>query len=137
MLNQMYSERSLKIAFADLEKLSSIIPKNTSDYRIIENFKKAGYREEYDFYYRLLSSFTHNNLIGLVDRHVIYEDDQLTILKPLRFDLANMMVDSLCGLFIYSFVEGFKALDLAIPNDLKEAAESLVKHRMTSGEEKI
>ncbi|EMN18146.1 hypothetical protein LEP1GSC056_1578 [Leptospira borgpetersenii str. Brem 328] len=44
-MNQMYSEESLKIALADLEKLFSIIPKNTSDYRIIENFKKAGYSE--------------------------------------------------------------------------------------------
>lgn len=132
LLNQMYTDESLKIAFADLEKQSSCIPEDTPEYKIIDNFKKAGYEEEYDFVYRLLSSFTHNNLIGVVDRHVIYENDQLTIFKPLNFALANMMIDSLCGLLIFSFNAGFKALNLPITESLKAASEALVTYRISN-----
>lgn len=130
LLNQMYTEDVIR--FANLDRLSSLIPEDTPGYKIIENFKKAGYEEEYDLIYRLLSSFTHNNLVGVIDRHLIYENDQLTIFKPLNFGLANMMIDSLCGLLIFSFNTGFGALNLSITESLKEASEALANYRISS-----
>lgn len=129
-LSQLYPESKLEAEFLELDAMQKTVAPGTN-YSVEQSFKKAGFGEEYDVLYRILSSLTHSTLIGLIDRHVD-ENDAIAVFKPMDYVIMRMIVDSVSGCLVVGFHSGFEALEIQIPESVLAAQVKLKQFREQS-----